>query len=92
MPLDDSTPILVLPDVVSRVVAGEAILVEMKSGQYYGLDAVGTRIWELIAEKRTVGAVVAAMLEEFDVEEGTLRADVESLLRELESRGLVRTS
>lgn len=90
MPFTDATPVRVLPDVVSRVVAGEALIVEMKSGHYFGLDAVGTRIWELIREERTVGGIVGAMLEEFDVEEATLRTDLERLLMELEARGLVQ--
>jgi hypothetical protein len=49
----DATPVRLLPDVVSRVVAGEVLVVDLKSGHYLDLDPVGTRIWELISDGRT---------------------------------------
>jgi hypothetical protein len=90
MTYPDTTPVRRSPDAVSRVVAGEAIIVDMKSGQYFGLDAVGTRIWELIAEKGTVGGVHGAMLAEFEVEPDRLREDLERLLQVLSEKGLAR--
>lgn len=89
-PFADSTALSRSPDAVSRVVAGEALIVDLVSGHYFGLDPVGTRVWELIPEKGTVGAVLAGILGEFEVGEAQARADLERLLAELLEKGLVR--
>jgi hypothetical protein len=77
-------------DVVTRNLAGEAVLLDLASGTYFGLDEVGTRIWQLLAEHVWVEAVVAALLDEYDVEEARVRADLDRLIRELHGKGLVR--
>ena len=89
-PFADSTALARSPDVVYRVVAGEALIVDLNSGHYFGLDPVGTRVWELISEKGTVGGVLAGILGEFEVGEAQARADLERLLAELGEKGLVR--
>lgn len=76
-------------NVVSREVDGETVILDLKSGNYFGLDRVGTRVWKLLGETRSLEAVVQAMLAEFDVEEPRLRTDLEALLGELSSRGLL---
>lgn len=91
MRLTDSTPVRLLPDVVSRVVAGEALIIELKSGHYFGLDPVGTRIWELIGAGKTFGGILEGVLAEFEVQPERARADLERLLGELDEKGLIRT-
>ena len=68
---------------------GEAVLLELSRGVYYGLDAIGTRIWNLLADGRTVDETVAALVEEYDVASPAAAADVLSLVRELEERRLL---
>jgi hypothetical protein len=77
-------------DVVTRNLAGEAVLLDLASGTYFGLDEIGTRIWELLGEHGSAEAVVAALLDEYDAEESRIRADLERLIGELQSKGLVR--
>ena len=77
-------------DVVTRSLAGEAVLLDLASGTYFGLDEVGTRIWQLLGEHGSADAVVAALLDEYDVEEAQVRADLDRLIRELHGKGLVR--
>lgn len=76
-------------DVVSRDLAGEAVLLDLATGTYYGLDGVGTRIWSLLGDHERLDGVVAAMLDEYDVDEDRLRDDVAALVRQLRDRGLV---
>ncbi len=76
-------------DVLVRALDGEAVLLDLGSGTYFGLNEVGARVWELLAEGSTVGAIRQALLAEFDVEEQVLEADVGALLAELEKRKLV---
>lgn len=70
-------------DVLFQELSGEAVLLNVRTEQYYGLDRVGARIWALIVELGVADAVVMRMLEEFDVGEAELRADVVRLVEEL---------
>jgi hypothetical protein len=77
--------------VVHKKVADEVMLLDFERGVYYGLDPVGSRIWELLAEGKTVDEVVDTMSAEYDAGESTLRTDVANLIADLEKNGLVVT-
>ena len=87
-----SGEIRIPPDVMFRELVDEAVILDLKSQRYYGLDLVGTRMWQLLAEHGRVDEVVRAMLDEFDVEEEQLREDVSTFLSKLEEQGLVELS
>ena len=80
----------VSPDALFRMLEEEAVILDMGSQKYFGLNPVGTRIWQLLAEHGTIEPVVATLLEELDVEEERLRQDVEKLVAELSENGLIR--
>jgi len=67
----------------------ETILLQLESGQFFSLDAVGTRLWELLAEHRSTEAVIAAASREFDVGPERLATDLETLVRQLAYHGLI---
>ena len=76
--------------VVYRELEGEMVLLDLDTGIYFGLDPVGTRMWNLLAEHRATEKVVEAMLGEYEVEEPRLRGDLEDLVRKLAEKGLVK--
>lgn len=76
-------------DAVFRELDGEAVIVHLDSGMYYGLDPVGTRLWQLIDAHRELKPVFDAALAEFDVEPEVLQRDLLQLVSELASRQLV---
>jgi len=78
-------------DVMFRILGDEAVILNLASGVYFGLDSVGTRMWQLISEHGSTDKVVEAMLEEYEVEEGKLRDDLEKLMQQLSEKGLVKT-
>jgi hypothetical protein len=82
-------PLKVADGVVFRDLEGEAVLLNLDSGMYYGLDEVGTRVWLLIQEHGRVDAVVERMLDEFDVAPERLSADVTRLVSSLLDKGLL---
>jgi hypothetical protein len=84
--------ITVAPDIVFREVDGEAVILNLDSGLYFGLDQVGTRIWQLIQEHGSLQKVFETMCEEFDVGSDTLERDLLGLMDELCAKGLVRAS
>ena len=77
------------PSVIYRDVSGEVVLLNLQSGVYYGLDPVGSRMWQLLMEQRPLDDVCSVMLEEYDVTADVLRADLSRLVDELASKGLV---
>ena len=77
------------PEVLFRELSGESVLLDLKSQQYFGLNKVGTRIWQLVAEHGTLSAVIDALVAEYDVEPDRLRQDVLKLSQELIERGMV---
>ena len=76
-------------DVVFRDLAGEAVLLHLGTGTYFGLDAVGTRIWHRLAEHQSTEAIAPLLLQEFDVDEQRLRLDLEALVEQLLAQRLL---
>lgn len=76
-------------EVVFQEIGGESVLLDLRTSTYFGLDPVGTRIWQLLAADGQVGRVVEQMLAEYDVARPRLEADVAALLAELAEAGLV---
>jgi hypothetical protein len=77
------------PSVMFRELDGESVLLNLDSERYYGLDAAGTRFWEILAATPTVQAGFERLLEEFEVEPALLRSDLEALMGELAEHGLI---
>ena len=75
--------------VISQEVSGETVLLDLQSESYFGLDAVGTRIWQLIRDSGDLRTIYSTLLEEYEVEETQLRADLEALLADASARGLI---
>jgi Coenzyme PQQ synthesis protein D (PqqD) len=74
---------------VSCDLAGESVILNLKSGVYYGLNPVGARVWELIQEPRTVSAVLDVLLKQYDVEVDRCEGDLFALLEDLAARELI---
>ena len=75
--------------VVTRQVGDETVLLNLESGTYFGLDPVGSRFLELLEVEGTLATVLAKMLEEFDVTEAQLEADLLRLADEMLASGLL---
>ena len=84
-----STTVVVGPDPVSSNVGGETVILAPSSGTYYGLDGVGTRIWELIQKPITVEQMRDLLLAEYEVEPDHCEQDLLALLQKLVRAGLV---
>ena len=74
------------PQVMARQVGEETVILDLASGTYFGLDPVGARIWQLLADGKTLGEVCAAMLAEYEVSREDIERDVLKLADELQSR------
>jgi len=75
--------------VLFQEIEGECVLLDMSSEQYFGLDDVGTRIWQLLAAEGDTAKVISTLTKVYDVDEATLRRDLAKLIQELTEKGLV---
>jgi hypothetical protein len=69
--------------VIAQENAGALVLFNMDDGQYYSLNEIGTRIWELSDGSRSVGQVVSILCEEYDSPAEIVKSDALELLEEL---------
>jgi len=76
-------------DQLSCDLAGEAAILDVKSGTYYGLNAIGARIWNLIQNPKQVKEVLGVLLAEYDVETDRCEKELLDLLQEREARALI---
>ncbi|HEY3285990.1 MAG TPA: PqqD family peptide modification chaperone [Gemmatimonadaceae bacterium] len=76
-------------DQVSADVAGEAVILGMRDGVYYGVDRVAARIWTLVQRPVVIHEVVQAICDEYDVEPAECAADVLAFVELLLAKGLV---
>jgi len=87
--INRSSRVAATTEVASAELQDEAVLLNLKDGVYYGLNPVGSRVWELVQEPRTVGEVCDTIASEYDVEPDRCERDVVSLVQELAASGLV---
>ena len=86
----DST-IVACSDQISCEIDGEAAILNLKTGFYFGLDPIGAEIWRMLAVPRRFSEIVDAILSSYDVEPERCERDLAALLRDLKARGLVET-
>ncbi len=79
-------------DQVSSDLGDEIAILHLEAGKYYGLDAVGARVWSLIQKPRTVGELRDVLVSEYEVEPDLCERDLIELLQGLANEGLVEVS
>ncbi|MBI3676004.1 MAG: PqqD family protein [Proteobacteria bacterium] len=74
---------------IEAEVDGELVALHIDKGVCYGLNKVGSRVWQLIETPAKIGDVCAALTSEFDVDAATCEREVLDLLEELRAEGLI---
>jgi hypothetical protein len=87
--LSEQSRIVVAKDQVSCDLAGEAAILNLKNGVYYGLDRVGARIWNLLQQPTTLSQLRDTLQADYDVDGPTLESDIRDLLSKLAEQGLI---
>lgn len=87
---DRSERVFVRSDaLLTAEVDGEVMAMSIDRGVCYGLNRVGSRIWELLAEPQTVNSLCEQLLREFEVEPAECLTQVGELIDRLKDEGLV---
>ncbi|MBE9038100.1 lasso peptide biosynthesis PqqD family chaperone [aff. Roholtiella sp. LEGE 12411] len=84
--------VVVAKEQISSDLAGEAVILNLKSGTYYGLNAVGASIWNLIQQSRTISEIQDALLAEYEVEPEQCDRELLVILQQLEEQGLIEVN
>jgi hypothetical protein len=71
---------------------GEVVILDLKSGMYYGLDVVAATIWALIERPASLSTIRDAIVSEYDIDAETCDRDVLMFLGEMRAAGLVEVS
>jgi len=87
--LTESSIVSISDNQVSSDLDGESVILDLDEGIYYGLDIVGTRIWDIIKEPVSVSAIISTITDEYDVTEEQCKKDVLDLLKDLHEHGLI---
>lgn len=84
-----SDKVTIPAQVMARVVGDETVILDLANGTYYGLDPVGARIWQLMAEGQTLAQICEAMLADYEVTREDIERDVAALGQTLLDKNLV---
>jgi hypothetical protein len=76
-------------DVLWQELQGEAVLLNLKTGVYFGLNPIGSRIWALLADHGVIRDVIDAIVGEYDVEAPVCADDVIALVADMQKHALV---
>jgi hypothetical protein len=88
--IEADTRVVASRDQVSAQLDGEAVILSLADGVYYGLNPVGASVWTLLEQPRTLAELRDAVVAQYDVDAPTAEADLRALLAEMAGRGLVR--
>jgi hypothetical protein len=87
--IPDGATIVAANDLLSTEFGDEVVILNLRDGVYYGLEDVGTRIWQLLQRPVSVLAIREALVADFDVDSARCERDLRLLLTDLAARGLV---
>lgn len=80
------------PDVVYQEISGETVLLNLKTELYFGLNSVGTRVWEFIQANATAENIIDSLIMEYGESEDLIKNDVVQLIQRMDECGLVLMS
>lgn len=89
--ISKTSTVVTAKDKIWCELADEAVILDLKTGVYYGLNAIGARIWNLLQEPKTVDTVLVTLLEEYEVEADRCADDLLALLQDLAGKGLIES-
>ena len=88
-PLSLHTVVVAAPEQVSCPLGEESAILNLKNSVYYGMNAVGARVWDLLKQPTTVVKLRDVLLEEYEVDEERCGRDLLALLETMRSEGLI---
>ncbi|MBV8781689.1 MAG: PqqD family protein [Phycisphaerae bacterium] len=88
--LNDSMMFSTHPEQLNSRMGEEMAVLDLRSGVYFGLNPVAARVWELVQQGKSVGAIRNTLMNEFDVDADRLQEDLRELFNQFQARGMLR--
>jgi hypothetical protein len=88
--IDDATPVVRRAEPLTAELDGETVMFQPDAGSYFALGVVGTRVWELLTEPRSVADLCATLRSEFAIDAETCRTQVLAFVNEMHEKQLVQ--
>lgn len=80
------------PQIISSRMDNEVVMMSIEKGNYYGLNRVGSEIWDKLTEPCSVAGLCDILMKEFNVEKEKCESDVMKYLEKLVAEGLILAS
>lgn len=90
--MSDTNRIRTSPHVEFTAVDGEVVLLDRRSGVYFGLNEIGSLIWQGLVKNLSVDEILTAIEKQYEVDRRTLLADLSRLLDTMQAKGLIQVS
>ena len=87
--ISEQSTVVAVKEQVSTGLDGEAVILQLKQGIYYGLDSVGMRVWDMVRVPRKVSEIRDSLVKEYPVQPDRCRRDLLVLLGQLKEAGLI---
>ena len=78
-------------EVIEADIDGDKVMMDIESGNYYGLDPVACRIWEILATPMTANQVAEQLIHEFDVSLEQCKTDIQPFIEDMITNQLLKT-
>ena len=92
MSLAADAAIVAAPEQISCNLSGEAVILNLRTGNYFGLSPVGARVWELLQTPRTIPQIRDLLIAEYEVDPVRCELDLQALVEQLSSQGLIQAN
>ena len=83
------TKVRIGKDVVSRLVQNEEVILNLVTGTYFGLDEVGTFIWDKMKSEASLDEIFQELVEEYESEPARIKKDLLALAQKLQKCQLI---
>jgi hypothetical protein len=90
--ISKTSTVSAMPGQVSSTVEGEAVILNVETGIYYGLNPVGAWVWDVLQTPTTVAQLLEGLIAEFDVDEERGETDLLALLDDLAGASLIEVT
>ncbi len=89
MNITEANKIIKNKDILSSNMDDEVVMMSVENSEYYNLNPVGAKIWELLDNSPSFSGLIDKLLEEFNVDKDLCIKDTSEFLEELRSKGLI---
>lgn len=88
--MNDASQFSRSPQIVGSLVEDEYILMSIDAGEFYTIDGPAAHIWQVLEQPQTLAALIAELMDAFEVDAQTCRADTVEMLAEMLDQKLIR--